>query len=114
MKNITLQVLVRKFMLIGIDKADIQKSNSHVLEVRGAGSHSVLIRLSDDRKKATVKYKGRKQVELPVTKFFHRTMVQKPRQLNRDYIHRILHLSVIEILNFMAILPKSSPSLLCE
>ncbi|MDP9288987.1 MAG: hypothetical protein M3P08_12425 [Thermoproteota archaeon] len=69
-----------------LEKAYIQKNNK-VLEVRGAESQSVLIRLSDDRKKATVSYKDKKEIELPVTNFSHRMIVQIPtRQLDEIYI----------------------------
>jgi hypothetical protein len=78
-----------------VDKAEIQKSDK-IIEVSRAGYSSVLIRLSDDGKKAIVSYKDEK-VELPVVKgtqiqlddltpstVMHQ--VYKPRQLDREHV----------------------------
>ena len=64
------------------------KFGSHQL-AGGAVSRSVLIRISDDRKKATVIYKRKKQVELPVYESYlphYELMVQKPRVLDETYM----------------------------
>ncbi len=89
--------LAQRFGLDWLDKADIQKSNSRVLEIKGAGPRSVLIRLSNDRKKATVSY-IKEEIELPVTERmavrlnepnapYYKLIVQKPRQLDETYIN---------------------------
>jgi hypothetical protein len=33
-----------------------------------------------------VSYRGKKQAELPVSKFFHKLMVKKPRQLDKTFM----------------------------
>ena len=56
-----------------LDNGYIEKINSTTIEIRGAGSNSVLIRLSDGQ--AIVSYRGKKQADLPVSGFFHKLMV---------------------------------------
>jgi hypothetical protein len=78
--------LTQKFGWSWLRNADILKRNSKVIEVRD-DTHSVLINLSDDRKKATVTHKRRKEFELPVSELFNELMVQKPRrQLDETYL----------------------------
>lgn len=104
--------LAQSFGWPWLDKAYIQKSNK-VLEVRGTESHSVLIRLSDDRKKATVSHKGKKKIELPVTKFFHRMIVQKPtRQLDDTYMKSFVkaHRGLVQRLIFSIVSDDSIDS----
>ena len=46
-----------------------------------------MIHLSNDRKKATVNYKGQKAIELPVSSFLGKLMIQRPpRQLDEAYM----------------------------
>src|SRR3989442_6289192 len=65
--------LVQQFGWKWLGNADIEKSDSNTVEIRGSGSNSVLIHLSNGR--AVVSYRGKKQAELPVSKFFHKLMV---------------------------------------
>ncbi|MGC2685588.1 MAG: hypothetical protein WA323_27335 [Candidatus Nitrosopolaris sp.] len=76
--------------------SDIQKNNSGVLEIKGARPHSVLSRLSNDRKKVTISYIEEK-IELPVSERmavrlnepnapYTKLIVQKPRQLDESYM----------------------------
>jgi hypothetical protein len=81
-----------------LDKAEIQKSDK-IIEISRAGYPSVLIRLSDDRKKAIVSYKDEK-VELPVNKgtaiqldglmTSTKFKVYKPRQLNKELVESFM------------------------
>ncbi|GEM_PF-2404834 len=76
--------LVQQFGWKWLGNAYIEKSNSNTIEIRGAGSNSVLIRLSDG--KAIVSYRGKKQAELPVSEFFHKLIVKQPRQLDKTFM----------------------------
>ena len=112
MQKCYVSFLARSFGWPWLDKAYIQKSNK-VLEIRGTESHSVLIRLSDDRKKATVSHKGKKRIELPVTNFFHRIIVQKPtRQLDDTYMKSFVkaHRGLVQRLVFSMISDDSIDS----
>jgi len=90
-----------------LDNAYIEKSNSNTIEIRGAGSNSVLIRLNDG--KAIVSYRGKKQADLSVNEFFHKLMVRRPRQLNKTYMKHFAktHCGVIQQLIFSIISDES-------
>ena len=80
-----------KFGWTWLDNAEIEKSKYMVLEIKGTGSNTVLIRLSDDKKKATVSYKDKKQIELSVVYDFDLSirpvlLVQKPTRLDESYM----------------------------
>jgi hypothetical protein len=83
--------LEQKFGWTRLDKAEIQKSDPMFFEMKGTGSNTVLITLSDDRRKVTVRYKGKKQIELSVVYHFDLSIrpvlfVQKPTILDESYI----------------------------
>jgi hypothetical protein len=67
------------------NRVDVQKSDK-ILEIRRPKTRSVLIRLSNDRKSAIVYYKNKKEVELQVRKSFNQTVIQRPRQLDENYM----------------------------
>ena len=76
--------LLQQFGWKWLGNADIGKNDSNTPEIRRSGSNSVLFHLSNGR--AVVSYRGKKQAELPVSKFFHKLMVKQPRQLNDSYM----------------------------
>ena len=81
------EFLADKFGWPWLDKAKIQKRGGQVIEIEGTGYRHVLIRLSDNREKATVSYKGKEQIELPVCESLsshYELMVGKPRQLDES------------------------------
>jgi hypothetical protein len=88
-----LEFIAQKLGCTWLDKAEIQKSDK-IIEVSRAGYSPVLIRLSDDRKKAILSYKDKK-VELPVVKgtaiqisdltTSTKFKVYKPRQLEMEH-----------------------------
>ncbi|MGA9150854.1 MAG: hypothetical protein WBZ36_09760 [Candidatus Nitrosopolaris sp.] len=83
--------LKQKFGSPWLDNAEIQKSDPMFFEIKGTGSNTVSIHLSDDRKKATVSYEGKKRIELSVENSFDNAfrpvlLVQKPTRLDESYI----------------------------
>jgi hypothetical protein len=77
------------------NRVDVQKSDK-TLEIRRHKARSVLIRLSNDRKSAIVYYKNKKEIKLQVRKSFNQTVIQRPRQLDENYMknfaesHRVI------------------------
>jgi hypothetical protein len=110
------EFLADKFGWTWLDKAKIQKRGK-VLEIEGTGYRHVLIRLSDDREKATVSYKGKKQIELSVeprlsAALHNRLMVQKPRQLDGSYMKSFAkdHCKLVQRLIFSIVSDESVDS----
>lgn len=108
--------LEHKFGWTWLDNAEIQKTVYEDLEIK-TGSNTVLIHLSDDRKKATVTYKGMKQIELSVVDFFDNAfrpvlLVQKPTQLDESYIDFFAkeHYKLIQQLLFSIVSDESIDS----
>jgi hypothetical protein len=109
--------LEQKFRWTWLHNARIHKSASNVLEMKGTGSNTVLIRLSDDKKKVNVSYKGKKELELPVVDFFGENfepvlLVQKPTQLDESYIKYFakVHYNLVQRLIFSIVSDESIDS----
>jgi hypothetical protein len=73
-----------------------------------------LIRLSDDRKKVTVSFRGKKQIELSVVDFFDDALrpvllVQKPTRLDESYIKYFakVHYKLVQRLIFSIVSDES-------
>lgn len=76
-----------------------------------------MIRLSDDREKATVSYKGKKQIELSVEDFFDNAfrpvlLVQKPTRLDESYMTQFAkdHCKLVQRLIFSIVSDESVDS----
>jgi hypothetical protein len=109
--------LADKFGWTWLAEAKIQKSDDKVLEIEGTGYRHVLIRLSEDRKKVNVSYKGKKEIELTVVDFFdealhHALLVQKSRRLDESYIKQFAkdHYKLVQRLLFSIVSDESVDS----
>jgi hypothetical protein len=109
--------LEQKFGWTWLAKAEIQKSDYNVIEIKGTGSNTVSVLVSDDRKKAIVRYKGKKWIELSVVEFADEAlrrvlMVQKPTRLDRSYIENFVkdHFKLVQRLLFSIVSDESIDS----
>jgi hypothetical protein len=109
--------LEQKFGWTWLHNAGIQRSDDNIYEMKGTGSNTVLIRLSDDKKKVNVSYKGKKEIELSVVNFFGKNfkralLVEKPTRLDDSYIKHFAdaHYKLVHRLIFSIISDESIDS----